>query len=117
MTLLRCNRVPVERLQLATAEATAFIPADKTHLLREIYRVAREEERYRRGEIPGTTKIYVASSADLSPHGSDEIPSPIYPEPGRQGSQSSATSGFQLAIPRMQRPPSRPRSAQPSFSV
>ena len=117
MTLLRCQRVPVERLQLATAEVAAFIPADKTHLLREIYRVAREEERYHLGEIPSTAKVYVASSAELSPHGSDEVPSPIYPEPVRTGSQSSATGVSQLGIPQMQRPPSRPRSAAPTFSV
>jgi hypothetical protein len=117
MTLLRCQRVPVERLQLATAEVAAFIPADKTHLLREIYRVGREEERYRLGEIPATAKVYVASSAELSPHGSDEVPSPIYPEPVRNGSQSSVGGVSQLGIPQMQRPPSRPRSAQPAFSV
>jgi hypothetical protein len=117
MTLLRCQRVPIERLQLATAEVAAFIPADKTHLLREIYRVSREEERYRLGEIPGSSKVYVASSADLSPH-SDEVPSPIYPEPLRAMSHSSSTTGIsQLGIPQSQRPPSRPRSAQPSFSV
>ena len=117
MTLLRCQRVPIERLQLATAECAAYIPGDKTHLLREIYRVAREEERYRLGEISATAKIYVASSAELSPHGSDEVPSPIYPEPTRSGSQSSAGGVSQLVIPQMQRPPSRPRSAQPAFPV
>src|SRR5579859_3405259 len=110
MTLLRYQRVPIERLQLATAEVAAFIPADKTHLLREIYRVSREEERCRLGEIPGSTKIYVASSADLSPNGSDEVPSPNYPEPIR----GSSAGVSQLGIPH---PPSRPRSAQPSFSV
>lgn len=102
---------------MATAEVAAFIPADKAHLLREIYRVSKEEERYRLGEIPASAKIYVASSADLSPHSSDEVPSPIYPESTniRTMSHSSSSQGVaQLAIPR---PPSRPRSAQPSFSV
>jgi hypothetical protein len=118
MTLLRCQRVPIERLQLATAEVAAFIPADKTHLLREIYRVSREEERYRLGEIPASSKVYVASSAELSPNSSDEVPSPIYPEPVRAMSHSSSTGVAQLGIPQIQsHPPSRPRSAQPSFSV
>ena len=114
MTLLRCQRVPIERLQLATAEVAAFIPPEKTHLLREIYRVAREEERYRLGQIPSNSKVYVASSAEISPASDEGIPSPIYPEPVHAMSQSGAS---QLGIPQMQRPPSRPRSAQPSYST
>jgi hypothetical protein len=118
MTLLRCGRVPVERLQLATAEVAAFIPAEKTHLLKEIYRVAREEERYRKGEIAASTKIYVASSAEISPVSDEGVPSPYYPEPHRAMSYSSSSAGVsQLGIPQMQRPPSRPRSAQPSFPM
>lgn len=115
MTLLRCGRIPVERLQLATAEVAAFIPPEKMHLLREIYRVGREEEKYRLGEIPGSTTIMVASSAEISPASDD---SPIYPEPVRALSHSSSSAGIsQLGIPQMQRPPSRPRSAQPSFPM
>jgi len=109
MTLLRCGKVRVERLQLATAEVAAFIPPTKTHLLREIYRVATEEEKFREGLIPGSTQIPVLSSADVSP-ASDEAPSPSYPEPPSAGVA-------QLGIPQMQRPPSRPRSAQPSFAM
>ena len=118
MTLLRCGRVSVERLQLATAEVAPFIPAEKTHLLKEIYRVAREEERFRNGDIAGTTKIYVASSAEISPASDEGAPSPLYAEPARTLSHSSSSAGgSQLGIPQMQRPPSRPRSAQPSFPM
>ena len=109
MTLLRCGKVRVERLQLATAEVAAFIPPTKTHLLREIYRVATEEEKFRDGLIPGSTQIPVLSSADVSP-ASDEAPSPSYLDPQTAGVA-------QLGIPQMQRPPSRPRSAQPSFAM
>jgi len=114
MTLLRCGRIPVERLQLATAEVAAFIPPEKMHLLREIYRVGREEEKYRLGEIPGSTTIMVASSAEISPASDEGAPSPLYPEPVRAMSQTGVS---QLGIPQMQRPPSRPRSAQPSFPM
>lgn len=108
----------MQRLQLATAEVAAFIPAEKTHLLREIYKVAGEEERFRKGEIPGSSKIYVASSAEISPASDEGAPSPLYPEPVRAMSHSSSTAGVsQLGIPQMQRPPSRPRSAQPSYPV
>ena len=117
MTLLRCGRVSVERLQLATAEVAAFIPAEKTHLLREIYKVAREEEKFRNGEIPAYTKIYVASSAEISPVSPEGAPSPHYPQPVRALSHSSSAGISQLGLPQMQRPPSRPRSAQPSIPV
>src|SRR5437762_3701058 len=93
MTLLRCGRVPVERLQLATAEVAAFIPAEKTHLLKEIYRVAREEERFRNGDIPGSTKIYVASSAEISPASDEGAPSPLYHDSVRTLSHSSSSAG------------------------
>jgi len=117
MTLLRCGRVSVERLQLATAEVAAFIPAEKTHLLREIYKVAREEEKFRNGEIPPTTTILVASSAEISPASDEGVPSPRYPQPVRAMSHSSSAGVSQLGVPQMQRPPSRPRSAQSSCPV
>lgn len=63
MIMLRSGKVPINRLELATAEVAAFIPPDKIHLLREIYRVAREEERLNQGEIAPDTKVYVAASA------------------------------------------------------
>ena len=63
MVMLRVGKVPINRLELATAEVAAFIPPDKIHLLREIYRVAREEERLKQGEISPETKVYVAASA------------------------------------------------------
>ena len=118
MTLLRCRRVPIERLQLATAEAAAYIQADKMHLLKEIYRVAREEERFRNGDILGSTKIYVASSAEISPASDEGAPSPLYQDTVRTASHSSTSAvGSQLGIPQIQRPPSRPRSAHPSFPM
>jgi hypothetical protein len=58
--------VAVERLKLATADLAVSIPPKKALFLAEIYRVAREEERCRNGEIAATTKIYIANSADIS---------------------------------------------------
>jgi hypothetical protein len=114
MILLRCGRVPIERLQLATAEVAAFIPAEKTHLLKEIYRVAREEEKYRLGEIPASSKVMVASSAEISPASDDGVPSPHYPDRVMAHSRAGVS---QLGIPHLQPPPFRPRSAQPSYPL
>lgn len=76
MTMLRCGKVPTNRLELATAEVAAFIPPDKINLLREVYRVGREEERYRCREIPGETRIFVAATASINMNGLDELNSP-----------------------------------------
>lgn len=75
MTMLRCGKVPTNRLELATAEVAAFIPPDKINLLREIYRVGREEERFKNQEIPADSRIYVASTAVIVSNG-DDNPSP-----------------------------------------
>lgn len=76
MTMLRCGKVPTNRLELATAEVAAFIPPDKINLLREIYRVGREEERFRCREIAGDTEIFVAATASASTLGLDDLNSP-----------------------------------------
>ncbi|CCG82389.1 Ydr124wp-like protein [Taphrina deformans PYCC 5710] len=76
MTMLRCGKVPTNRLELATAEVAAFIPPDKINLLREIYRVGREEERFRCHEIPAETKIFVAATASINSLGMDDLNSP-----------------------------------------
>lgn len=49
--MLRCRKVPVAKLEAATAEATAHIPLEKAPLLEEIYRVAKLEERYLAGGL------------------------------------------------------------------
>ena len=46
MTMLRCRRVPVERLEMATTEVAGHIQEGRIELLEEIYRVAKMEERY-----------------------------------------------------------------------
>lgn len=51
--MLRCRKVPVAKLEAATAEATAHIPPEKAPLLEEIYRVAKLEERYLAGGLGG----------------------------------------------------------------
>ncbi|EMR08537.1 hypothetical protein PNEG_03018 [Pneumocystis murina B123] len=63
LTMLRCSRIPINRLELATAEISAFMPPNKTSLLREIYQVARQEERMRNGEIDKSTEIYITLTA------------------------------------------------------
>lgn len=61
MTMLRCGKVLVNRLELATAEVAAFIPSDKINLLREIYKVAREEELFRADEIGSLSQYHIDS--------------------------------------------------------
>ncbi|BFZ59389.1 hypothetical protein YB2330_000398 [Saitoella coloradoensis] len=111
MTMLRCGKVPVNRLELATAEVGAFIPQDKTGLLKEIYRVAREEERLRNGEIDAQSKVYVASTAAGSPIAGEDVPSPIYVEPPVRTSQSDS---FPIHV---HEKVDRARSAAPAFPV
>lgn len=89
MTMLRCGNVPINRLELATAEVAAFIPPDKTNLLREIYRVAREEERFRCNEISGDTRIFVAATALVDIAALEDLVSPS--TAGLRGSLSSET--------------------------
>ncbi|ORY87894.1 hypothetical protein BCR37DRAFT_390402 [Protomyces lactucae-debilis] len=62
MTMLRFGKVPVSRLELATAETVALIPVDKIGMLREIYRVAKEEELVKAGELPSDHRIYVTTN-------------------------------------------------------
>ncbi|OAV95696.1 hypothetical protein PTTG_26558 [Puccinia triticina 1-1 BBBD Race 1] len=47
LAVLGAGKVPVGRLELASAEMAAFIPPDKMDILRDIYTVAKEEERLR----------------------------------------------------------------------
>ncbi|MBW0475824.1 hypothetical protein O181_015539 [Austropuccinia psidii MF-1] len=47
LAVLGAGRVPVGRLELASAEIAAFIPPDKMAILSDIYKVAKEEERLR----------------------------------------------------------------------
>ena len=49
--MLRCRRVPVAKLELATQEVAAHIEECRFGLLEEIYRVARMEERYVAGTL------------------------------------------------------------------
>lgn len=66
MFMLRNGQVPVSRLELATSENAALIPTDKNGLLWEIYRVAREEERVKNGEVGPTHSIYVTTTTRSS---------------------------------------------------
>lgn len=47
LALVRSPLVPVSKLELATAENSTYIPQNKMRILREVYRVAKEEERRR----------------------------------------------------------------------
>jgi hypothetical protein len=47
LAVLGAGKVPVGRLELASAEMAAFIPPDKMDVLKDIYTVAKEEERLR----------------------------------------------------------------------
>lgn len=61
--MLRCRKVPVAKLEAATAEATAHIPLEKAPLLEEIYRVAKLEERYLAGGLGGFPSYRIPSTA------------------------------------------------------
>lgn len=106
MIMLRCGRVLTNRLELATAEVAAFIPPDKINLLREIYRVAREEERFRCNEIPADTRIFVAATASIQLNGLDDLNSPstsgMLPstEQGHQMPRSASLHDTHMALQR-----------------
>lgn len=51
MTMLRCRRVPVSKLENATTEVAAHIEECRIGLLEEIYRVAKMEERWITGTL------------------------------------------------------------------
>ncbi|KTW31540.1 hypothetical protein T552_00182 [Pneumocystis carinii B80] len=91
ITMLRCSKIPINRLELATAEISTFIPPDKTSLLREIYHVAREEEKMRNGDIEKSTEIYITLTAyDLCSNNK-----PLSSEINHQSSQNvSSSSSF-----------------------
>jgi len=56
LTVLRCGRVPISKLQAATAEVV--LPNEIVPLLDEVYRVATHEDRCRRGEICTSSCAY-----------------------------------------------------------
>ena len=51
MTMLRCRKVPVTKLEMATQEVAAHIEECRFGLLEEIYRVAKMEERFVAGTL------------------------------------------------------------------
>ncbi|POW02379.1 hypothetical protein PSHT_00251 [Puccinia striiformis] len=57
LAVLGAGKVPVGRLELASAEMAAFIPPDKMDILKDIYTVAKEEERLRSTWPVGVTFV------------------------------------------------------------
>lgn len=49
--MLRYKKIEISKLEQATSEVMVQIPNERVPLLEEIYRVAKQEERLRRGEI------------------------------------------------------------------
>lgn len=49
--MLRSRRVTISKLEGATSEVMVQIPDERIPLLEDIYRVARQEERYVNGEL------------------------------------------------------------------
>jgi hypothetical protein len=47
IAILRSSIIKVSRLEISTAENLAYIPVGRMAILREIYRVAKEDERMR----------------------------------------------------------------------
>lgn len=64
LTMLRYEKIEISKLEQATSEVMVQIPKERIPLLEEIYRVAKQEERLRRGEIRMPSKF----SPNLSLH-------------------------------------------------
>lgn len=92
MTMLRCRRVPVTKLEMATQEVAAHIEECRFGLLEEIYRVAKMEERFVAGTLPVDATCYVAASADKVVS-NPKPQSPKSVQPPSEASEVSPTSG------------------------
>jgi hypothetical protein len=102
LTMLRSRRVPIEKLEGATAEVMVQIPKERIPLLNEIYQVAKQEERFLRSELPPETTVFVAASEKIirSPP-SGKIQSPQM----RRQSLASPTGPMQDRRMSVQSPP------------
>jgi hypothetical protein len=49
--MIQCGRQPISELEKATDAVINLIHEDKRPILADVYRVARQQERYRRDEI------------------------------------------------------------------
>ncbi|KAA1114390.1 hypothetical protein PGT21_006923 [Puccinia graminis f. sp. tritici] len=92
LAVLGAGKVPVGRLELASAEMAAFIPPDKMDVLKDIYTVAKEEERLRSTWPVGVN--FVPFQVELS-NNSSEVPSKS------SGSPQTMNSDVLSASPRM----------------
>lgn len=81
LALLGAGKVPVGRLELASAEMAAFIPPDKMDILRDIYAVAKEEERLRSTWPAGVN--FVPFSVHLSKNVHEVPPKSLGSPPNR----------------------------------
>jgi hypothetical protein len=61
LTMLRSRKVPISKLEAATTEVMVQIPTERIPLLDEIYRVAKQEERYDRQELSEPPAYFVLS--------------------------------------------------------
>ncbi|KAJ9125739.1 hypothetical protein QFC24_002523 [Naganishia onofrii] len=62
-SIIRSSVVPVSKLELSTAEATAYISQPKMKILREVYKVAKEDERKRNlGDVNTDIVVNVPAS-------------------------------------------------------
>lgn len=66
-SIVRSPLITVSRLELSTAEAAAYISAPRLAVLREVYQVAREEERRRASGVVDTSDIIVQLPAVQTP--------------------------------------------------
>ncbi|EJU03575.1 hypothetical protein DACRYDRAFT_99183 [Dacryopinax primogenitus] len=75
LSILRSPLILVSRLELSTAEQNHLIPPERIVILRELYKVAREDEKRRRGEVPADQDIVVQVPAP-PPHTGPRMPWP-----------------------------------------
>ncbi|KZP01676.1 hypothetical protein CALVIDRAFT_559477 [Calocera viscosa TUFC12733] len=75
LSILRSPLILVSRLELSTAEQNHLIPPERIAILRELYKVAREDEKRRRGEVPADQDIVVQVPAP-PPNSAPRMPWP-----------------------------------------
>ncbi|PLW51891.1 hypothetical protein PCASD_00797 [Puccinia coronata f. sp. avenae] len=90
LAVLGAGKVPVGRLELASAEMAAFIPPDKMNILQDIYTVTKEEERLRTTWPAGVS--FVPFQVELSNNNLSEAPSKSSGSPQTMNSEILAGS-------------------------
>lgn len=107
MTILRSPKLQRGQLELSTAEVSAFIPADKAVILKDIYNVAKEEERREKIEGDPVYPMTVSICATIPKSGA---------EGGDDASTASSTSTPQTRLSNSSQRAVLPSMPAPAFN-